>query len=346
MITDNDIFENLMIDYLSGSISEKDEITLFNLLESDEKHQTQFREMAQARAFAFAPALESEKQSNYEMLKKKLTQEDIDTTNYEYTPKRHTLKRILQIAAIFVLMLTTSISSYFLYLKFSKKQSLAMVYQTIVPNGSKTKLILPDGSVVWLNSGSEFKYDNSFGLKERRVMLNGEGYFEVAKDKTKPFIVITDNIKIKVLGTVFNVDSYSEKATEKVDLLEGKVDVSLLDTKVPESQKLLPNEMVIYNKDSKKITKTKSPVSKSTQWMLGKLTFTNESLENILIDLERKFDVRFVIETGKIKSEFFSGSLDLNLPLNVILDYIDVDRKMEITYKGNDIYISDRKKIQ
>lgn len=75
-----------------------------------------------------------------------------------------------------------------------------MVYQTIVPNGSRTKLILPDGSVVWLNSDSQFKYDNSFGVKERRVTLNGEGYFQVAKDKTKPFIVITDNIKIKVLG--------------------------------------------------------------------------------------------------------------------------------------------------
>lgn len=61
--------------------------------------------------------------------------------------------------------------------------------------------------------------------------------------------------------------------------------------------------------------------------MVGKLTFSNESLENILIDLERKFDVRFVVKTNKIKSEFFSGSLDLNLPLNVIMDYIDVDKK-------------------
>jgi len=90
------------------------------------------------------------------------------------------------------------------------------------------------------------------------------------------------------------------------------------------------------------MTKGTSDAAKSALWKTGKLSFENESMENILHNLERKFDVRFVIESKKIKSEIFSGSLNLNQSLNEILDYIDVDKKFERIYDGRNVHIKDR----
>ncbi|HRZ97867.1 MAG TPA: FecR domain-containing protein [Paludibacter sp.] len=334
MQSENTTFEKLIIDYLSGNISDTDEPILLNLLKSDEKYREQLRELAKTRAISFVPILEKAKQSNYNQLKKQLI--------LSGTKKPVFISQFLRIAAIFVLALTTGVSAYFLYSKFINAQDQLMISQTIVPLGSQSKIVLPDGSVVWLNSGSEFKYDNTFGKKERRVTLVGEAYFEVTKDKTKPFLVTTDNLEIKVLGTTFNVNSYLENETVKVDLLEGKVDVTTTNDELTDKRTLMPNEMIVYNKKSKKMTKGTSDAAKSAQWKTGKLSFENESMENILHNLERKFDVRFVIESKKIKSEIFSGSLNLNQSLNEILDYIDVDKKFERIYDGRNVHIKDR----
>ncbi|HET7732701.1 MAG TPA: FecR family protein [Paludibacter sp.] len=328
-------FEELIIDYLSGTISDSDEHILLSLLKSDEKCRITLREMAKTRAISFIPILEQTKQSNFEQLKKSLPKSVpiIKSAFFNY---------FRQIAAIFLLAVTTGISSYFLYSKFINSQHTTLISQTIVPFGSHAKVVLPDGSEVLLNSGSIFKYNNSFGLKDRKVSLIGEGFFKVKKDKSKPFLVSTDNLEIKVLGTVFNVNSYLEDSTVKIDLLEGKVDVTTLDDTHAEKRTLLPNEMVIYDKKSKKMTTSKSDAAKSAQWITDKLTFVNESMEKILHDLERKFDVHFIIESEKLKSEIFSGSINLNQPLNEILDYIDVDNKFERTYEGKIVRIRDR----
>ena len=96
-------------------------------------------------------------------------------------------------------------------------------YSVESPRGSKLKLSLPDGTSVWLNADSKLLYDNNFGINNRNVTLCGEGYFEVSKNKNLPFQVVSDDIKVEVLGTKFNVKNYPEDPNIKVALLEGSV---------------------------------------------------------------------------------------------------------------------------
>ena len=254
------------------------------------------------------------------------------------------IQYFLKIAAVILFVITTSISVYYISSGYNSSSDNLANCETVVPLGSQAKMILPDGTVAWLNSGSTLKYNKLYGKHDREVQLTGEGYFQVTKDKTKPFLVHTNNIEVKVLGTVFNVRSYSDDSTVEVNLLEGKVDVSMINDKNSRTLTLHPDERMIYDKDSKTMLTGKVIASKSAQWTIGKLCFVDASVENITKELERKFDVQINIEANKMKNEFFSGSLDLNQPLNVILDYLDVDKKFTRTYNGKTIYIKSKLK--
>jgi ferric-dicitrate binding protein FerR (iron transport regulator) len=327
-------FEKLMVHHLSGSISESDELLLLDILNSDPKFKIQYNEMVKTRAISLIPFIETQKASNYELLIQLLN----NSLTLNGKPKY--MQYFLRIAAIIVFVLSTSTSIYFIYTAFNNSSDNMMSYQTIVPLGSQSKIILPDGTVAWLNSGSILIYNNSYGIENRTVELTGEGYFEVKKDKNKPFLVHTNAIQIKVLGTTFNVRSYINDQTVEVNLLEGKVDVSVLDSKSIPTLTLKPNQKMIYNKKAKTMQAFAANVSKSAQWQTGKLCFIDASLEEIAKDLERKYDVQICFQSNKIKSEFYSGSLDLNLPLNTLLEYIDVDKKFTRTYHGKTVTIN------
>jgi ferric-dicitrate binding protein FerR (iron transport regulator) len=102
---------------------------------------------------------------------------------------------------------------------------------------------------------------------------------------------------------------------------------------------LIPNEKMIYNKNTKTMYSRKADAAKSAQWTTGKLCFVDESLQDITKDLERKYNVKIILETVNMKNELFSGSLNLNQPLNIILDYLDVDKKFTKIYNGQTVFI-------
>lgn len=325
-------FEYLINNHLSGNISEDEERALLDILNSDPKYKVLYSEMAKTRAISFIPALEKEKKSHYKNF--------IHSLNSVFTFKAgsNLFRTFLRTAAIIVFVLSTSISSYLIFTNNIGNNKLANC-ETVVPLGSQAKIILPDGTVAWLNSGSTLKYNNLYGKKNREVLLTGEGYFEVTKDKSKPFLVYTNNIEIKVLGTVFNVRSYLDGPTVEVDLLEGKVDVTMLNKDSSKKLTLIPNEKMIYTKNTGTMFSYKADAAKSAQWTTGKLCFVDASLKDITKDLERKYNVKIIMETENIKNEIFSGSLDLNQPLNIILDYLDVDKKFTKIYNGQTVLI-------
>jgi len=324
-------FEYLMSTHLSGGISEDEEQVLLEILNSDAKYKVLYAEMAKTRAISFIPVLENEKKSQYKNLTRTLNNVILNTSS-------NLIRNILKVAAIAIFVLSTSISFYYLLSDNFFREKLASS-ETVVPLGSQAKIILPDGTIAWLNSGSTLKYSNFYGKKNREVLLNGEGYFEVTKDKSKPFFVHTNNIQVKVLGTVFNVRSYMNDRTVEVNLLEGKVDVSMLDNNSSKKLILIPNEKMIYNKNTKTMYSCKADAAKSAQWTIGKLCFVNSSLKDISKDLERKYNVKIILESDRVKNEIFSGSLDLNQPLKFILDYLDVDKKLTKTYNGQTVSI-------
>lgn len=338
MKSENKNFEDLMIDYISGTISEMDQQHLSELLKSDRDFKMRFDEMLKIRAMSYVPGIEAQKQNNYN----KILEQINDTPTFNSS--RSWFSNFRKIAAIIALVISVSIASFYIYNDIKSPADTAFWYETFSPIGSQTKIILPDSTVVWLNSGSSLKYNQAFGKKDREVTLMGEGYFEVAKDKSKPFIVQTDSLNINVLGTVFNLRAYNDDADVIVNLIEGSVNISLPTSKNVGLLSMKPNERMVFNKESKKIETSETDASRSSLWTTGKLCFVDATVEQISKDLERKFNVSINITSDDIKNELFSGSINVNLSLAEILTYIDVDKKFTIQQIGDSIIINKKNK--
>jgi len=202
-------------------------------------------------------------------------------------------------------------------------------------NGSKTSLLLPDGTKVWLNAGSKLIYDSSFDKSLREVSLSGEGYFDVVKNKQKPFIIHASKINIKVLGTEFDVKSYPSDKTTEASLIRGSIEVTFNDQ--PSKKVILkPNEKIVVDnfKFENHLAQTvEDPKSKNTvaeipkeaavhnltyqdktgdiietSWVENKLVFQNESFEEIARKLERWYGVTIQFENEKLKTDHLTGS--------------------------------------
>jgi len=327
-------FEDLVIDYFSGDISSEKLKEFSDLIKTSDDYKNRFDELCRLHAISFTPILESEKQANYQSI--------LDRINTNTTPHYFRLwnSTFRNIAAAIILIISVSIATFYIYRDISSKADNLICYETISPKGSQTKVILPDSTVVWLNSGSSLKYSKAFGKHNREVELSGEGYFEVTKHTEKKFIVHTEKLNINDVGTIFNVKAYKNEKEIIVNLIEGIVDVSLLESKNKILCKMNPNEELVFDKLNGKSKLTKTDSSRSAQWINSKLCFVDASIEQIARDLERKYKVKIEIASNKIRTELFSGSLDLNLSLKDVLSYIDVDKKMIITQKADTIYIN------
>ena len=206
----------------------------------------------------------------------------------------------LKIAASVLLLL----SSTFLVLNYVSREEEQASFESdaevIVKEndrGRKSTIFLPDGSVVYLNSASSIQYDESSFTSKRVTFLEGEGFFEVAKDSVHPFKVITNNLEVTALGTAFNIDSYQEEKSIVVSLISGKIlienygDDSLMSSK---ELFLNPGQEVNFIKKDQVFSKISSFNPKETYgWKDGILYFNNANLSDVLQKLERWFDVDF-----------------------------------------------------
>jgi len=207
---------------------------------------------------------------------------------------------------------------------------------TIHP-GSKSKIVLPDGSQVWVNSGSKLSYASNFDGNVREVYLNGEAYFEVTKNPKKPFIVHTSGIDIKVLGTEFNVKAFDMESTIEATLIRGSIEVLKKDDANAGSVLLKPHEKLVYQKLLEKNYYSKTsldkeivkaapadlksliiikPISlnipdsdiKETAWLKNKFVFEDETLANLAVRLERWYNIKINIQDQNLNAYRVSGS--------------------------------------
>jgi len=202
-------------------------------------------------------------------------------------------KIFLRIAAILV-PLILFLGGYLYYT--SDKNSWTEIS---VAYGEEKHLFLPDSSEIWINSGSTIRYPKNFEGNLRTVYLNGEAYFSVMRNLQKPFVVHTERLNVKVLGTKFNVKAYAGDENTVATLTSGKVEVN---TQANQTTILKPNEQLIFNNQTSKKNIKRVAIEETTAWMSGQLIFTNASLNEIFQTLERKFDVTFKID----KSTSFS----------------------------------------
>ncbi len=195
---------------------------------------------------------------------------------------------LLRIAAVLVPALVV-LGSYLYYQHSQQEQWIAAVTNY----GESKQIILPDQSEVWINSGTTLHYPKKFKNNTRSIRLEGEAFFSVRKDATKPFIVQTEHLSITVLGTEFNVKAYTKDEKTITTLNKGKIEVQ---TNSNQSRILQPNEQLIYDKQTSDLTVSTVPANDISAWTSGQLIFSNASLEEILRTLERRFDVRFEID--------------------------------------------------
>lgn len=203
------------------------------------------------------------------------------------------------------------------------------------PMGSKSRVDLPDGTTVWLNAGSSLRYSTRFGEKGRRVELDGQGYFDVAKLDGKTFTVATDGYDVVVRGTKFDVRAYCDEPMVSTTLIEGKVDISREDK--PQLT-LKPGETAIYNKVSKDLSKCVGCVG-GNGWVNGDIEFDNITFNQLALVLNRTFDVNIHTDSEKIGGMHLSVSLHNNETIDDVVEAIRLLGKVKITRRGRDILV-------
>lgn len=209
----------------------------------------------------------------------------------------------------------------------------------IVPCGGEYNLVLSDGSRVFLNSMSKLVFPVRFTGENREVTLEGEAYFEVAKDKTKPFIVSTRGMKVEVLGTSFNIKSYPNDNQSFTTLVEGKVMVSTGDL-FNEVNYLEPNQQAVYDPAKSGIIIQQVDAAQMVQWTKGRYTFTNQTLDEIMKTLARWYDFSYQFEKENLRSIRFEGGLNKYESIDPILDIIGRTGKVKVSVKGKEILFS------
>lgn len=207
------------------------------------------------------------------------------------------------------------------------------------PLGSKTKLTLPDGSTVWLNAGSKMVYSQGFGVSDRRLVFQGEGYFEVEKNDEMPFLVQTHDVNVTVVGTKFNFRNYPEDEEAVVELLEGKV---ALENQLKEEavRYLSPNEKMVLHKATGEMDITSTKVKEATLWTENILLFDEDLLPDIVRELERSYHVQIEIENEDLKQTRFYGQFN-QLEQNIydVLDMLSETGKLKYHEEGKVIYL-------
>lgn len=268
------------------SLSEK--LAFFKKLESDKELQEEFSRYKNIDAlFALTDNVvdKSDTIRNYKIFIRRMKQKVI---------RRFTLRALGAAAAIGLLIF--SIHLYHVY----NYQSLALVASEtslFIPAGQRVSITLEDGTVVWLNAQSRLTYPTAFVGSERRVSVEGEAYFEVAKNAEKPFIVTSQGIEMKVLGTSFNVYSYPGENVSRISLLEGSLQI--YKQEAPENAVILrPREEVII--EDNKMSVSMIPSNNYFLWKDGIYSFEDETLANVFKKLELYYDIKIEVKDPAI----------------------------------------------
>ena len=207
------------------------------------------------------------------------------------------------------------------------------------PLGSKTKLYLPDGTLVWLNAGSRMTYSQGFGVDNRKVELEGEGYFEVKRNEKIPFFVKTKDLQLQVLGTKFNFRDYPEDHEVVVSLLEGKVGLNNLLREEKEAV-LSPDERAVLNKANGLLTVESVTASNASQWTDGYLFFDEELLPDIAKELERSYNVKIHIANDSLKTfRFYGNFVRREQNIQEVLEALSSTEKMQYKIEERNITI-------
>jgi ferric-dicitrate binding protein FerR (iron transport regulator) len=264
---------------------------------------------------------------------------NIYRTNYKEAKTRYirVLQEVLKIAAVVV----STIVIYKLIFIPDVSEDKAFEAETgimqtlIVPSGQRAEFIMEDGTKVWLNAGSVFRFPGKFSYDIREVTLDGEAYFDVAKNQEVPFVVRTGRYDIKVIGTKFNLMAYNKSTIFETTLLDGSVEILNKDEK--KGIILSPNKCASLKDD--KIVITSVTDTTHLYWKKGIISFKDEPFSSILNKLELYFDVKITVRNDEILNEIYSGKFRTKDGIEHILKVFRLKTKFTYTIDDNIITI-------
>ncbi len=219
--------------------------------------------------------------TTFEALKRVNTKIGIQLPKTKTVP----LKVLSRVAAVFILLV--GISGVWFYLQHHSRPAMIEISAAY---GETKQITLPDQTEVWLNAGSSLKYPSVFNQKIRSVSLTGEAFFSVTKNQSRPFVVETKNLAVKVLGTKFNLKAYPDEYQTVATLQEGKIEIQTVKN---QKQQMVPNEQLVYNSETSTLKVAKINPEDIPDWKNGNLLFSEATLGEILQTLERRFNISF-----------------------------------------------------
>jgi len=280
--------------------------------------------------------------SQYEVNKDKL-QIQVEINKQVQFKFQKSRKRNLfyKIAAILVIPITFAFSWYFVQNPYNNLQENQFCEITS-PKGNVSKCILPDGTEVWINTGSTITYNtNYFNKDNREVKLEGEAYFHVSSNNQKPFKVITPLGNVNVTGTEFNLKSYSESNKFETVLEKGKVELCFRSNS-QQFVDLLPGERAVYNSKKSKIIITKVDPEIYSSWRNGEIIFKDATLNDLIIELERIYDIKFYLKDKSIGEFRFRGMFCYKNNLIDALEKIKKTAELEYYIENKEVKLTKR----
>ena len=332
MKKDNEHIDDLIIGFLSDSLSdtEKEELTRWlSLSEANRRHFVQLEQLWQS-------AVSRDQLDRFDA--SEAYSAFIDRVNAARRQSRMRVVRYIIGAAASLLLVVGIAYGSFLRGRQDIASSLGETEIT-TPDGSSMTLTLPDGTRVRLNAGSRMAYSQTFGIKDRTVLINGQAYFDVAKDKEKPFFVKSENMTVEVTGTRFEFRDYSDDKCAEVVLDKGHVNVSS-SLRKGEAKSLTPGHHAIVDKTTGRICVNTSPKHSRQSSKGNMLSFEGETLATIARDIERQFGVSVEISNPKARQLRFVGEFATDSQsVADVLDALSGTGKISYKMKGNNIII-------
>lgn len=330
-VKQQEYYDELITGYLNRSLTPEQEKELGRWVAADDSHKKYYYEMTELWLSSFDKHPEN-KRKNEAVFRRFAEQAGL------HRQRNLFLRKYSQIAASLLIGVFLGTSGLYLFNQSGRQNDQAMVRTIEVPLGSRSRLQLEDGTIVWLNAGSKFSCQPGFSQKNRQVTLEGEGYFEVARNEKLPFIVNAKEIDVKVLGTKFNVKAYSDEQEIAVTLAEGSV--NMIDKAVPSNSVIMvPQQQAVYNKQTGKTEVRKVSTDAICQWTTGAHFFNEVGFDEITGQLEKAFDVTFIFRNPERRQLRFYGEFRSTDTLDDILTIMSSSEKFTYRRTNNIIEI-------
>jgi ferric-dicitrate binding protein FerR (iron transport regulator) len=246
---------------------------------------------------------------------------------------------IYKIAAVLAFPVALAIGWYLFGVIEKPVQLAEQLYEISSPKGHVSKVKLPDGTEVWINTNSTIIYDAaSFNSNNREIQLKGEAYFEVTSSVEKPFTVVTPHANVKVTGTAFNVNAYPASMLFETVLAEGKIELQLK-SGTTESFHVEPNQRVIFNSINKKFDVEQVEAEMFTAWRNGEIIFKDATLNDLIKELERIYDIQFHLKPANLGELRFRGMFSYNNNLIEALEKIKKSSNVEYYIENKEVWL-------